>query len=237
MIWTNSWYDPGKEREAANTLISQGADVLTNHTDSPAIVQAAEEKGKYASGYHSDMSKYGPKAQLSSTMHVWGDFYTKATSDVLAGTWKTTNVWGGMKDGMISSRPRRGGPGGRQGAGGEARGEIRAGTLQPFAVRLSTRTARRSFRRQEHDRRGAGQDGLFRPGRREQASEEVTHSPGGAQAACRRASYPRPPAPVGTGEPEGLRRWGGPAARGAGCSPAPELKTDAHGGVSRDAAA
>ena len=65
VIWTNSWYDPGKEREAANTLISQGADIVTNHTDSTAVVQAAEEKGKYAFGYHSDMSKYGPKAQLT----------------------------------------------------------------------------------------------------------------------------------------------------------------------------
>ena len=93
VIWTNSWYDPGKEREAANTLIAQGSDVVTNHTDSTSVVQAAEEKGKYALGYHSDMSKYGPKAQLTATTHQWGDFYTKAVSDVLAGTWKTTNVW------------------------------------------------------------------------------------------------------------------------------------------------
>src|SRR5205807_1981430 len=75
VIWTNSWYDPGREREAANTLISQGADVLTHHTDSTAVVQAAEEKGKYAFGYHSDMSKYGPKAELSATTHQWGAFY------------------------------------------------------------------------------------------------------------------------------------------------------------------
>ncbi len=80
VIWTNSWYDPGKEREAANTLIAQGADVITNHTDSTSVVQAAEEKGKYAVGYHSDMSKYGPKAQLTATTHQWGDFYTKAAT-------------------------------------------------------------------------------------------------------------------------------------------------------------
>jgi simple sugar transport system substrate-binding protein len=61
VIWVNSWYDPGKEREAALTLLSQNADVITHHTDSTAVVQAAEEKGKYAFGYHSDMSKYGPK--------------------------------------------------------------------------------------------------------------------------------------------------------------------------------
>ncbi len=105
VIWTNSWYDPGREREAANTLISQGADVLTHHTDSTAVVQAAEEKGKYAFGYHSDMSKYGPKAQLSATTHQWGAFYTKVTQEVIAGTWKGTNVWGGIKDGMIKLAP------------------------------------------------------------------------------------------------------------------------------------
>ena len=60
-------------------------------------MQAAEEKGKYAFGYHSDMSKYGPKAQLTATTHQWGDFYTKAVQDVLAGTWKPTNVWGGIR--------------------------------------------------------------------------------------------------------------------------------------------
>jgi basic membrane protein A len=81
VIWVNSWFDPGKEREAALTLIAQGADMITHHTDSTAVVQAAEEKhkekGTWAFSYHSDMSKYGPTAQLSGTTHVWGDFYTK----------------------------------------------------------------------------------------------------------------------------------------------------------------
>jgi basic membrane protein A and related proteins len=105
VIWVNSWFDPGREREAANTLISQGADVVTHHTDSTAVVQAAEEKGKYAFGYHSDMSKYGPHAQLSATTHQWGAFYTKTANDVLAGKWKPENIWGGIKDGMIKLAP------------------------------------------------------------------------------------------------------------------------------------
>jgi len=80
------------------------------------------------------MSKYGPKAQLSSTMHVWGDFYTKATSDVLAGTWKTTNVWGGMKDGMIKLAPLGAAvPADVKALVAKLEGEIKAGTLQPFA--------------------------------------------------------------------------------------------------------
>jgi basic membrane protein A and related proteins len=105
VIWVNSWFDPGREREAANTLLSQGADVVTHHTDSTAVVQAAEEKGKYAFGYHSDMSKYGPKAQLSATTHQWGAFYTKIANEVLAGTWKPVSVWGGLKEGMIKLAP------------------------------------------------------------------------------------------------------------------------------------
>ena len=134
VIWTNSWYDPGKEREAANTLIAQGADVITNHTDSTSVVQAAEEKGKYALGYHSDMSKYGPRAQLTATTHQWGDFYTKAVADVLAGTWKTTNVWGGMKDGMIKLAPLNPAiPADVKALVGKQEAEIKAGTLHPFA--------------------------------------------------------------------------------------------------------
>lgn len=105
VIWVNSWYDPGKEREAAMTLISQGADMLTQHTDSTAVVQAAEEKGVYAFGYHSDMSKYGPKAHLTATTHHWGEFYTRTVQEVLAGTWKPTKIWGGFKDDMIRLAP------------------------------------------------------------------------------------------------------------------------------------
>lgn len=105
VIWVNSWYDPGKEREASMTLISQGADVITHHTDSTAVVQAAEEKGVYAFGYHSDMSKYGPHAQLAAATHHWGKYYTDTVNAVLAGNWKPGNLWGGYKEGMVSLSP------------------------------------------------------------------------------------------------------------------------------------
>lgn len=105
VVWVNSWFDPGREREAANTLIAQGADVVTHHTDSTATMQAAEDKGVYAFAYHSDMSKYAPTAQLSATTHQWGDFYKRVVGEKLAGTWKPGNVWGGIKDGMIKLAP------------------------------------------------------------------------------------------------------------------------------------
>lgn len=105
VIWTNSWYDPGREREAADVLVTQGADVLTHHTDSTAVVQAAEEKGIHAVGYHSDMSKYGPRAHLTAVTHHWGDFYTRLTTEVLEGKWESRDVWGGIAAGMVSLAP------------------------------------------------------------------------------------------------------------------------------------
>jgi len=101
VVWVNTWYDPGKERDAANALMGQGADVVTHHTDSTATVAAAEEKGRMAVAYHSNMAKYGPNAQLVAVTHHWGDYYTKRTQAVLDGTWKVEPVWGGIREGMI----------------------------------------------------------------------------------------------------------------------------------------
>jgi simple sugar transport system substrate-binding protein len=138
VIWVNSWFDPGKEREAAMTLISQGADVITHHTDSTAVVQAAEEKhkekGTWAFSYHSDMSKYGPVAQLSGTTHVWGDFYTKVVKEVLDKKWTGTNVWGGLKDGMIKLAPMNAAvPADVKKEVMKLEADIKAGKLHPFA--------------------------------------------------------------------------------------------------------
>ena len=105
VIWTNSWFDPGREREAADVLIAQGADVLTHHTDSTAIVQVADEKGAWAIGYHSDMSKHGAKAHLTAVTHHWGDFYSRIANEVMDGGWKSTDVWGGIPQGMVSLAP------------------------------------------------------------------------------------------------------------------------------------
>jgi simple sugar transport system substrate-binding protein len=105
VVWINSWYDPAKERQAAETLIAQGADVLTQNTDSPATLQVAQEKGKYAFGWDSDMAKFAPKAHLTATTNAWGDFYTRTAQAVLAGTWKSGEVRGGLKEGMVKMSP------------------------------------------------------------------------------------------------------------------------------------
>jgi basic membrane protein A and related proteins len=100
VVWVNTWYDPSKERQAAETLIGQGCDVLLQNTDSSAVLQTAQDKGVHAFGWDSDMTAYAPKAHLASAIEVWGGYYVKVAEAALAGKPIKTTVWGGMKDGM-----------------------------------------------------------------------------------------------------------------------------------------
>lgn len=100
-IWVNSWFAPGKEREAAQALITQGCDVLMQNTDSPAVVKTALEKGVMAFGWDSDMSEYGGKAQLAASVLKWGKIYEEVTKEVMAGKWKPTQYWWGVSHGAI----------------------------------------------------------------------------------------------------------------------------------------
>ncbi len=102
VVWVNGWFDPPKETEAATSLINGGADVLFQNTDSPAVLKTAEAKGKRAFGWDSDMSAYGPKAHLASSIINWGPYYIKATKEALDGSWKGgTAAWWGVKEGAI----------------------------------------------------------------------------------------------------------------------------------------
>jgi basic membrane protein A len=101
VVWLNAWFDPGKERDAAMALFDQGADVISFHTASTAVMAAAQERGKLAVAYHSDMRRVAPDAQILAVTHQWGDYYKRRTQAVLDGSWKSGNVWGGVKDGMV----------------------------------------------------------------------------------------------------------------------------------------
>ena len=133
VVWTSSWFDPGREREAAEVLVTQGADVVTHHTDSTAVVQVAEEKGVYAVGYHSDMSNYGANAHLTAVTHHWGELYIQLAQEVLDGSWESRDIWGGIREGMISLAPLNAAvPEPLVQEVAEQEAAIRAGTLHPF---------------------------------------------------------------------------------------------------------
>jgi len=101
VVWVNEWFSPPKETEAATALINGGADVLFQNTDSPAVLKTAQEKGKRAFGWDSDMTAYGPKAHLGSATINWAPYYIKATQDALDGKWATGQAWWGVKEGAI----------------------------------------------------------------------------------------------------------------------------------------
>jgi basic membrane protein A len=105
LVWTNSWYDPAKEKKAAQSLVSQGADVLGQNVDSPATGQYAESKGLKWVGYDSDASKFAPNAWLTAAVYNWGPYYLSRVKAAMAGTWKTGFYYGSIKDGFTKLAP------------------------------------------------------------------------------------------------------------------------------------
>lgn len=105
VIWVNTWYDPPKEGAAAAVLISQGADIITQHTDSPAALQEAEKSGIMAFGQASDMIQFAPSTQLTAILDDWGPYYIDRVKAVIDGTWESADTWGGMDSGMVAMAP------------------------------------------------------------------------------------------------------------------------------------
>jgi len=105
VVWTNTWYDPAQEKDAAKSLLTAGADVIAQHQDTPGPMQAAEEAGKFGIGYNTDMAKMAPKAVLTSAVWNWGPFYVKTVQSVIDKTWKNDQYWGPISDGIVDLAP------------------------------------------------------------------------------------------------------------------------------------
>lgn len=101
VVWTNEWFNPPKETDAANSLINNNADVLMQNTASPAVLQAAQQRGKRAFGVYSDMTAYAPKAILGSAIINWTPYYTQAINEMLTGTWTSKPSLWGVKQGSV----------------------------------------------------------------------------------------------------------------------------------------
>ncbi|MBZ4686300.1 MAG: hypothetical protein JG774_2045 [Desulfomicrobiaceae bacterium] len=105
VVWTKTWYDPAREKEAAKSLLDAGCDVIAQHQDSPAPQEAAQERGVYSVGYNSDMAKFAPKAHLTAAVWNWAPFYTEMVRQAQAGTWKADSYWWGMDKGVVDIAP------------------------------------------------------------------------------------------------------------------------------------
>ena len=140
VVWLDAWFDPPKERDAAMTLFNQDVDVIAFHTGSTAVMAAAQERGKMAVAYHSDMRRVAPDAQIVAVTHQWGGYYTERARAVLDGSWKSGSVWGGVKEGMI--RVGDFGPKVPKAVQDEVlarQRDIAAGKLQPFRAAADVR--------------------------------------------------------------------------------------------------
>jgi basic membrane protein A and related proteins len=105
VVWTNTWYDPSAEKAAAVSLINAGAGFIASSQDTPAAMQAAQERGIYSMSCDSDMRSFAPKAILTGQVANWGPYYVKLVKSVMNGTWKSSQYWGGLADGMVGLSP------------------------------------------------------------------------------------------------------------------------------------
>jgi len=105
VVWTQTWFNPGLERDAADSLLDVGADVLSMHQDTPATLQAAEERGMYAIGNDSDMRQFAPNAFLTAPIWNWGVLYKQIATEVHNGTWKPEEIWWGMETDIVKLAP------------------------------------------------------------------------------------------------------------------------------------
>jgi simple sugar transport system substrate-binding protein len=105
VVWVNSWFDPGKEADAAKALIDQGADIITQHTDSTAPLQVAQERGVHGFGQASDMIQFAPEAQYTAIIDDWGPYYIERIQEVMDGTWEPKSTWAGLAEGHVVMAP------------------------------------------------------------------------------------------------------------------------------------
>jgi simple sugar transport system substrate-binding protein len=139
VIWVNSWYDPGKEADAAKALMSNGADIIMQHTDSPAGLQAAENAGVFAFGQASDMIKFAPTKQLTAIIDNWSPYYIERVRAVLDGTWESQDSWKGLAAGEVVMAPYTNIPADVKAAAEKAAADVASGAVHPFTGPIKDR--------------------------------------------------------------------------------------------------
>lgn len=137
VVWANTWFDPAKEADAAKVLLSQGADITVQHTDSAAPLQTAEAAGAHGFGQASDQIKFAPKAQLTAIVDNWAPYYVRRVNDVINGTWKSQQSWDGMAEGTVSMAPYTNMPDDVAKMAAATAADIASGKLKPFGGKIT----------------------------------------------------------------------------------------------------
>ena len=202
VVWVSTWFDPGKEADAAKVLIGQGADIITQHTDSTAPLQIAAEQGVLGFGQASDMIKFAPDNQMTAIIDDWAPYYVERVRAVLDGTWESTDTWDGMGPGMVAMAPYTNLPDDVVAMAKETEAKITSGEFHPFTGPIHKQDGTMAIGEGEVlDDGTPARHELVREGRRRRASEVGAPAP-----ACASRSPP-PTAGESAGDPvRGLAR-------------------------------
>lgn len=139
VVWVNSWYDPGREGDAAKALIDEGADIIAQHTDSPAPLQVAEQRGVFGFGQASDMRNFAPNAQLTALINNWDKYYIDRVQAAKDGTWQAQDTWGGIDSQMVEfAEYGNAVPVNVRAAADKIKAQIASGELHPFTGPIKT---------------------------------------------------------------------------------------------------
>ena len=141
-IFINSWYDPGKEGDAAKALLDQGCDIIAQHTDSPSALQVCEQRGFKAFGEATDMIKFAPKTQLTGPIDNWGPYYIRRVQALLDGAWKADDIWGGLSVDMLKMAPYRNMPDDVAALASATEAGLKSGKIIPFSGDLKDQTGK-----------------------------------------------------------------------------------------------
>lgn len=105
VVYINSWGDAALEQAAAESLLAQGCDVLTQHADTSAAQTAAEKEGCYAVGYNMDNSAVAPGSFLTAPIWHHEAYLIPVIEKIIAGEYVPESYYGTMADGYIGLAP------------------------------------------------------------------------------------------------------------------------------------
>jgi basic membrane protein A and related proteins len=143
LVMIDTWFDPAKEAAAAETLANLGCDVIAQHVDSPATLQVCEKRKIYGFGYGADMSRFAPHAQLTASLDLWGPYYIERAKAMLDGSWKSDDIWWGMKEGLLGMAPyNKAVPDNVRAAADKIIADTKAGTYEVFTGPISDQTGK-----------------------------------------------------------------------------------------------
>jgi basic membrane protein A len=100
--WLFTWFDPDKERQAAESLIEAGATVVVTGADTTGPVQVAGERGVWGIGYDSrNACAVDTEHCLTVPYWNWGPEYVSLIQSMMAGEFTAEDIYFDVDSGSL----------------------------------------------------------------------------------------------------------------------------------------